>query len=66
MNLYYRFTLLIENNARISKSPPSLNAAVWGRPKMQLAPRLVSVGQISVITGLAAPHQVWARMTSMP
>ena len=30
MNLCYRFTLLIENNARISKSPPSLNAAVWG------------------------------------
>ena len=22
--------MLIENNAKISKSPPSLNAAVWG------------------------------------
>jgi len=29
LNLCYRFTLLIENNARISKSLPSLNAAVW-------------------------------------
>ena len=25
----YGFTMLIENNAKLSKSPPSLNAAVW-------------------------------------
>ena len=29
MNLCYRFTLLNENHANISKSPPSLNIAVW-------------------------------------
>ena len=29
LNLCYRFILLVENNARTSKSPPSLNAAVW-------------------------------------
>ena len=27
--LCYRFTLLNENNANISKSPPSLNIVVW-------------------------------------
>ena len=29
LSLCYRFILLVENYARISKSPPSLNAAVW-------------------------------------
>ena len=39
MNLCYRFTLLIENNARISKSPPSLNAAVWELVKTKPKPK---------------------------
>ena len=33
LNLCYRFTLLNENNANMSKSPPSLNIAVWDHAK---------------------------------
>ena len=32
--------LLVENNARISKSPPSLNAAVWGEGDGLMGQRL--------------------------